>query len=78
MTSAHRDSTGTGLLFQQEAKTSGRIAEELVELIIQETAELEFLKHLTATSGRRPDLLAHFIESGSVSFLQDMHLRRGC
>ena len=28
--------------------------------------------------GLRPDLLAHFIESGSVSFLQDMHLRRGC
>ena len=54
MTSAHRDSTGTGLLFQQEAKTSGRIADELVVLIIHETTELEFLKHLTATSGRRP------------------------
>jgi hypothetical protein len=48
-------------LFQQEAKTSGgmadelaRIAEEPVELIVQETTELEFSKHLTATSGRRP------------------------
>jgi hypothetical protein len=58
---SHRHSTGTGLLFQQEAKTSGRIAdqlariaEEFVELIIQETTELEFSKHLTVTSGRRP------------------------
>ena len=61
MTSAHRDSTGTGLLFQQEAKTSGRIADELAEiaeelvvLIAEETIELDFSKHLTATSGRRP------------------------
>jgi hypothetical protein len=58
---AHRYSTGTGLLFQQETKTLGRIAdelariaEELVMLIIHETIELDFSKHLTATSGRRP------------------------
>jgi hypothetical protein len=61
MTFAHPDSTGTVLLFQQEAKMSGRIADELariaeepVELIVQETTELEFSKHLTVTSGRRP------------------------
>ena len=50
----HCHSTGTERLFQQEAKMSGRIADELVVLIIHETTELEFLKHLTATSGRRP------------------------
>jgi hypothetical protein len=31
-----------------------RIAEELVELIVEETTALDFSKHLTATSGRRP------------------------
>jgi argininosuccinate lyase len=58
---AHRHSTETGLLFQQEAKLSGqiadqlaRIAEELVVWIVQETTELDFSQHLTATSGRRP------------------------
>jgi hypothetical protein len=51
---------------QQEANTSGRIAdevariaEEFVVLLVQEITELDFSKHLfskhlTATSGRRP------------------------
>jgi hypothetical protein len=54
--------SGTGLLFQQEAKTSGRIAEELIVLMVKETTKLDFSKHLTATSGRRPDLLAHLLQ----------------
>jgi hypothetical protein len=62
MTFVHCHSTGTGQLFQQEAKMSGRIAyelariaEELVVLIVHETTELELSKHLTVPSGRRPD-----------------------
>ncbi|MFN9912407.1 MAG: hypothetical protein ACK53L_07475, partial [Pirellulaceae bacterium] len=53
--------TGAGLLFQQEATTSGRIsdelsriAEELVVLMVKETTKLDFSKHLTVTSGRSP------------------------
>jgi hypothetical protein len=67
MTFVHCHSTGTGRLFQEEAKMSGRIAdelarvaEELVVLIIQETTERDFSKqlfsnHLTVASGRRPN-----------------------
>jgi hypothetical protein len=67
MTFVHHHSKETGLLFQQEAKMSGRIAdelapiaEELVVLIIQETTERDFSKHLfsnhlTLPSGRRPN-----------------------
>jgi hypothetical protein len=63
---AHRHSTGTGLLFLQETKRLGRIADELariaeehVVLIVHETTEqgdnrTGFLEASEVTSGRRP------------------------